>query len=428
MRPFSKIPEWVLLEHQVAQILTKQELHGWYFDERAAWELASSLRKELEQTCKLLHNRHPFVAGPLFTPKRDNRTQGYVKGAQSTRLRELNPTSRDHISWILQTFHGWKPTQLSPTGKPIIDEIVLKEMAASGGPSIALEFLKCLDITKSLGMISEGTNAWLKLCTSASRIHHHCSVATNTHRCAHRKPNLGQTKSDPEFRKLFTATPGQVMVGADLAGIELRLLSHYLSRYDCGRYADILLNGDIHQVNADAIGVTRRQVKTISYAFIYGAGNAKIGLSYDSTLSDSQAKKKGKEIREAFVAAIDGLAELLEAVKKKTKEKGFLLSIDGRPIKVDSPHKALNYLLQSSAAVVAKRWMVINQNTIKETGLCASQLAFIHDELQFECAPEHADDLSTSLVFSAAAAGEYYNLRIPIEAEAKKGRDWSEVH
>ena len=428
MRPFSKIPEWVLLEHQVAQILTKQELHGWYFDERAAWELASSLRKELEETSKLLHNRHPFVAGPLFTPKRDNRSQGYVKGAQSTRLRELNPTSRDHISWILQTFHGWKPTQLSPTGKPIIDEIVLKEMAASGGPSIALEFLKCLDITKSLGMISEGTNAWLKLCTSASRIHHHCSVATNTHRCAHRKPNLGQTKSDPEFRKLFTATPGQVMVGADLAGIELRMLSHYLSKYDGGRYADILLNGDIHQVNADAIGVTRRQVKTISYAFIYGAGNAKIGLSYDSTLSDSQAKKKGKEIREAFVAAIDGLAELLEAVKKKTKEKGFLLSIDGRPIKVDSPHKALNYLLQSSAAVVAKRWMVINQNTIKETGLCASQLAFIHDELQFECAPEHADDLSTSLVFSAAAAGEYYNLRIPIEAEAKKGRDWSEVH
>ena len=54
-------------------------------------------------------------------------------------------------------------------------------------------------------MISEGTNAWLKLCTSANRIHHHCSVATNTHRCAHRKPNLGQVKSDAEFRKLFQA-------------------------------------------------------------------------------------------------------------------------------------------------------------------------------------------------------------------------------
>tara|TARA_B100001093_G_C26814949_1_gene1009283 strand:+ start:782 stop:2068 length:1287 start_codon:yes stop_codon:yes gene_type:complete len=428
MRPLPQIPEWIKLEHKVAQILTKQEIHGWHFDERAAWELASSLRTELEQTCELLRDRHPFVAGSEFTPKRDNKTSGYVKGCTFTRLKETNPTSRDHISWILQTFHGWKPTQMSPTGKPIIDEIVLKETAASGGPSIALKFLKCLDITKSLGMISEGTNAWLKLNTNANRIHHHASVATSTHRCAHRNPNLAQVKNEKEFRKLFTATPGQLMVGADLAGIELRMLASYLHRYDGGRYADILLNGDIHQVNADAIGVTRRQVKTISYAFIYGAGNSKIGLSYDSTLSEAQAKKKGKEIREAFVSAIDGLSELLEAVKKKVKEKGFLLSIDKRPIKVDSPHKALNYLLQSSAAVIAKRWMVINDNTIKETGLCASQLAFIHDELQFECSPEHAADLSTSLVYSAAAAGEYYNLRIPIEAEAKQGRDWSEVH
>jgi len=226
MRPLPQIPEWVRLEHEVAQLLTEQELHGWYFDQHAAWKLASTLRKELEETCQLLRDRHPFVAGSIFTPKRNNRTQGYVAGAESTRLKETNPTSRDHISWILQTFHGWKPTQLTATGKPIIDEIVLKEIVASGGPPIALDFLKCLDITKSLGMISEGTNAWLKLCTTASRIHHHCSVATNTHRCAHRKPNLGQTKSDPEFRKLFQASPGQIMVGADLSGIELRMIAH----------------------------------------------------------------------------------------------------------------------------------------------------------------------------------------------------------
>jgi len=443
MSPFSKIPEWVLLEHDVAKILTQQEIHGWYFDERAAWKLASSLRKRLEETTQLLHNRHPFVAGSLFTPKRDNRTQGYVKGTgctekhehcgtvidveqcSFTRLKETSTTSRDHISWILQTHYGWEPTQFAAkTKKPIIDEVILKEI----GTEIALQFLTCLDITKKLGMISEGVNAWLRLCTNANRIHHHASVGTNTHRCSHRKPNLAQTPSEHEFRELFQATPGQVMVGADLAGIELRMLAHYLSPLDSNRYADILLNGDIHQVNADAIGVTRRQVKTISYAFIYGAGNAKIGLSYDSQLSEKQAAKKGKEIREAFVNAIDGLSQLLEAVKKKASEKGFLLSIDKRPIKVDSPHKALNYLLQSSAAVIAKRWMVINNETIKSTGLCASQLAFIHDELQYECAPEHAGDLSTSLVYAAAAAGEHYNLRIPIAAEAKHGNSWAEVH
>jgi DNA polymerase I-like protein with 3'-5' exonuclease and polymerase domains len=425
MRSLPQIPEWVLLEHEVAKILTQQELHGWYFDERAAWKLASSLRTKLEETCKLLRDRHPFVPGQEFTPKRNNKSSGYFEGCTFTRIKETNPTSRDHISFILQWHYKWKPTQFAKkTGKPIIDEVILKEI----GTEIALQFLTCLDITKKLGMISEGVNAWLKLCTSASRIHHHCSVATNTHRCAHRKPNLAQTPSEHEFRELFQASPGQLMVGADLAGIELRMLAHYLGRFDGGRYADILLNGDIHQVNADAIGVTRRQVKTISYAFIYGAGNTKIGYSYDAQLSEKQATKKGKEIREAFVDAIDGLAQLLEAVKKKATEKGFLLSIDGRPIKVDSPHKALNYLLQSSAGIIAKRWMVINNNTIKSTGLCASQLAFIHDELQYECAPEHAKDLCASLVYSAAEAGEYYNLRIPIAAESKQGRNWAEVH
>ena len=424
MRTFPPIPEWVALEHDVARILTQQELHGWYFDERSAWQLASSLRTELEKTYQLLRDKHPFVFGSSFTPKADNKRYGYVKDCELTKLKELNPTSRDHISWILQTFHGWKPKLLTPTGKPIIDEVVLKETAAAG-ITIAEDFLKCLDITKKLGMISEGTNAWLKLCTTSKRIHHHCSVATNTHRCAHRNPNLGQVPSDHDFRKLFMPTPGQIMVGADLAGIELRMLAHYLARYDEGRYADILLNGDIHQVNADKIGISRRDVKTVTYAFLYGAGNSKIGHSFDPQLSDAQAKKKGAEIREAFVNAIDGLAELLEAIKTAS-EKGFVRSVDGRKINVDSPHKSLNYLLQSGAGVLAKRWMVINHNNTKE--LCCSQLAFIHDELQFECDPAHAESLSTSLVQSAQAAGEYYKLRIPISADAKRGADWSEVH
>tara|TARA_R100001510_G_C7634996_1_gene193303 strand:- start:169 stop:1434 length:1266 start_codon:yes stop_codon:yes gene_type:complete len=421
MRSFPPIPEWVALEHQVAQVLTKQELHGWYFDSEAAWKLASSLRTELEETYQILRDRHPYVFGSEFTPKRNNKTSGYVEGCPFTKLKELNPTSRDHISWILQTFHGWKPKEMTPTGKPIIDEVILKEI----GTPIAMSFLKCLDITKKLGMISEGTNAWLKLCTSANRIHHHCSVATNTHRCAHRKPNLAQCPSDYEFRQLFTASPGQVMVGADLSGIELRMLAHYLAKHDEGRYADILLNGDIHQVNADKIGISRREVKTVTYAFLYGAGDAKIGHSFDSSLNDSSAKRKGKEIRQAFVSAIDGLAELLAAIKTAS-EKGFIRSIDQRKIAVDSPHKALNYLLQSGAGVIAKRWLLINHENTKE--LCCSQLAFIHDELQFECDPMAADAVSASLVQSAKAAGEHYLLRLPISAEAKRGRNWSEVH
>ena len=160
---------------------------------------------------------------------------------------------------------------------------------------------------------------------------------------------------------------------------------------------------------------------------LYGAGDEKIGHSYDKQLPTYAAKRKGKEIRKAYVEAIDGLGDLLQAIKKAS-ERGFIKSIDGRKIKVDSPHKALNYLLQSGAGVVAKRWMVINQDHIKELNLCCSQLAFVHDELQFEVDPNHAKDLCSSLVLSATEAGEFYKLKCRIDAETTQGNNWSETH
>jgi len=419
MQTFPPLPEWVSLEHQVAQLLTQQEIHGWYFDECAARELESTLRKEYEETTQLLRNRHPFVAGPLFTPKRNNRTQGYVEGSPFTRLKELNPTSRDHISWILTQHYGWKPILTTSTGKPVVDETVLKDI----GTDIALQFLTLLDLTKKLGMISEGVNAWQKLCTK-SRIHHHCSVATQTFRAAHRSPNLAQVPSDERFRRLFTASPGLRMVGADLSGIELRMLAHYLARWDGGRYAKVLLHGDIHQENADKIGVSRKLVKTISYAFLYGAGDQKIGISYDKQLSPEKAKKKGKEIRKAYVDAIPGLEKLLAAVHKAS-ERGYVQAIDKRRILVDSKHKSLNYLIQGSSAVLAKRWMVLTHENLP---LTARQLAFVHDELQFECEEKDVEDLKFLLELSATQAGEYYKLRCPIAAESQSGATWADVH
>jgi len=422
MESFPTIPEWITLEHQVAKILTQQEQHGWRFDEPAARELESTLRREYEETTQLLRDRYPFVKGSEFTPKRSNARSGYVEGATLTKLKDFNPTSRDHISWILQTHYGWIPSSMTASGKAVIDETVLKEL----GTDIALQFLTLLDLTKQLGMISEGVNAWQKLCTK-SRIHHHCSVATQTFRCAHRTPNLGQVPSDERFRRLFTASPNMRMAAADLSGIELRMLAHYLGRFDGGRYARVLLEGDIHQENADKIGVTRKQIKTISYAFLYGAGDAKLGYSYDKGLPENEAKKKGKEIRKAYVDAIPGLKELLEGVRKASA-RGYVLGLDKRKILVDKEHKALNYLLQGSAAIIAKKWMVITHDHIKEMDLRCHQLAFIHDELQYESDPEHVDDLKSLLVLSAAEAGEYYNMRIPVEAEAKDGLTWADTH
>ena len=420
MRALPPLPDWCTLEHQVAHILTEQELHGWQFDEQKCQQLESHLRREMEEVTGILQKQFPLIGGKMFTPKRNNASQGYVEGAELQRLVEFNPTSRDHIAWILKNRLKITLTQTTKTGKPIIDEITLTEIS---NPFCKL-CAKALDLKKKLGMISQGVNAWLRLCTN-SRIHHHCSVSTNTYRCAHRKPNVAQSPAEKEFRELFTASPGNIMVGADLSGIELRMLAHYLGRYDGGRYADILLNDDIHQVNADKIGITRRQVKTVTYCFLYGGGNIKLGMSYDNSIQPKEASKKGSEIRAAYDAANPGHSDLLAAVTDKAAN-GYLLACDGRRVLVDSPHKGLNYLLQCSAGIIAKRWMVIANDQLQS--FHTKQLAFIHDELQYECNPKYTEEVKQQLENSAVNAGVYYKLRCPIAAEAKSGNNWSEVH
>jgi hypothetical protein len=159
LETLSTVPEWISLEHQVAQILTDQELYGWYFDEDAARELAQTLYTELETLKTVLRNRYPYVAGREFTPKRVNRSLGYVEGAPCTKLIEFSPTSRDHIAWVMEKLHGWEPDKKTKAGKTAIDETVLKDI----GTEESLQFFRCLELTKHLGMVSEGNNAWLKL-------------------------------------------------------------------------------------------------------------------------------------------------------------------------------------------------------------------------------------------------------------------------
>ena len=422
METFPKIPEPIILEHRLAELMQDQKRVGWPLDVKKAQELENTLLNRLEELREATQAICSYVPGNSFTPKRDNAKQGYVKGCEMQRLKEFNASSREHIAWWFKTFQGWNPNKLTPTGKPVIDETVLKDI----GTDEALLFLEILIIQKKLGMLSQGSNAWLKL-VKDGRLHHSCFIGAATHRMAHATPNLAQVSSDKDCRELFITKPGWKLIDSDLAGIELRMFAHYLARYDGGRYADILLNGDIHQENADKIGITRRQVKTVTYCFLYGGGNQKLGLSYDNMLAPEKAKKKGAEIRKAYMEAIPGLKDLVEATKK-VAEKGTIRSIDGRDIHVNSGHKALNFLLQSSAGVIAKRWCLITDENLKISNFEHERYAFVHDEQVLASPPSLAKYVAFTCKMSAAQAGEYYKLRIPIAADANIGDNWAEVH
>jgi len=423
MGTFPKIPEPVILEHQIAEMMQDQKRTGWPFDIPKAQELENKLLNRLEELKASTEKICTYVPGNVFIPKRDNKKQGYIKDAPMQRLKDFNPSSREHIAWWFKTFQGWEPNKLTPTGKAVIDETVLKEI----GTKEALMFLEILVIQKKLGMLSQGTNAWLKLVKNG-RIHHSCFIGAATHRMAHSHPNLAQVSSDEDCRELFITKPGWKLIDSDLAGIELRMFAHYLHKYDGGRYADVLLNGDIHQENADKIGISRRLVKTVTYAFLYGAGNQKIGLSYDPMLSKEAAAKKGKDIRQAYMDAIPGLEDLVLEATKRVAEGNRIRAIDSRYLSVDKGHKSLNFLLQGSAGVIAKRWILITNKNLHQLEIKHERYAFVHDEQVIGAPPSSAEQIAEVCKLSALEAGEYYKLRLPIEADAQIGDNWAQVH
>ncbi len=429
----------VNLEMRMAEIMSQQEASGFRFDVAAAERVRAELNQEVTDLQAKIQTRFIYVPGKVFTPKRKNGTKGHVAGAPFTKLLDFNPTSRQHIAWALQNFRQARFTKLTASGKPQVDEAALSELrdiALQQGKELLHEecemFIRLLTLQKWLGQLSEGANSWFNTIEQDGCIHHSCSLATQTGRNVHRGPNLGQVVSAPWARQLFIPHSGHVMVGADLEGLELRALGHYLSVFDEGAFADVVVHGDIHQQNADRVGCTRKEVKTITYAFIYGAGDVKLGHSLHPEYSDGQKKQLGQELRRKFLDAIPGLEPLIDAVKQKVRSTGRLRGLDGRPIFCKAEHASLNYLLQSCGAILSKRFVVVGQDLLDQAGLVYdhdyTRCAYVHDEVQLSVIPQEVDRVKELLVNAAPIAGQYYKFRVPITAAADSGPNWAATH
>jgi len=438
------IPDYVKLEMRMALLMSQQEASGFRFDMDAAIRVRSELQDEYDALVNEITSIYLYVPGKVFTPKRADKKKGYVAGAPMTRLTDFNPTSRQHIAWALQTYRGARFTKVTATGKPQVDEATISEVRdlalSQGKDQLHHEcemFIRLLTLQKWLGQLSEGTNSWFNSIEGDNCIHHSCSLATQTGRNAHRGPNLGQVVSAPWARELFVPHPGHVMVGADLEGLELRCLGHYLAKFDQGAFADVVLNGDIHQQNADRVStpdvpVSRKLVKNLTYGFIYGAGDVKLGHIIKPELSDAQKKTLGQELRRKFLDAIPGLEPLIDAVKERVRINGRLRALDGRPIFCRAEHASLNYLLQSAGAILSKRWVVVGQEMLDSAGLTYdhdyTRCAYVHDEVQLSVVPSEVDRVKSLLVAAAPEAGNYYNFRVPITASAEHGENWAATH
>ena len=218
---------------------------------------------------------------------------------------------------------------------------------------------------------------------------------------------------------MWTVDDGNVLLGADASGLELRMLAHYM---DDPSYTKEILEGDIHTKNMEAAGLTNRdQAKTFIYAFLYGAGPAKIGQIVGG------GEREGKMLISSFLKNTPALQKLRDKVDRLAV-KEWLPGLDGRRLLVRSQHAALNTLLQGAGAVVMKQALIILHRKIINGKMNARFVANVHDEWQIETTPEDAETVGHLAVQSIRQAGIRLRLRCPLDGEFKVGTNWAATH
>jgi DNA polymerase I len=398
------------LEHEVAIIIAEQERNGFKLDERAATELLCELKTKLEAIKVEMESIFP----PRIESGRTNKKTG--KPLKDI-ITPFNPGSRQQIAERLQE-KGWKPKKHTEKGSVIIDEAVLEGIDIPEAKAIA-EYLM---LQKRIAQIE----SWLEAVGKDGRVHGR--VITNgavTGRMTHMSPNMAQVPNSgavygPECRNLWTVEKGNRLVGIDASGLELRMLAHYMND---DAYTNEVVSGDIHTANQTAAGLeTRNQAKTFIYAFLYGAGSAKIG-----TITGGGAKE-GQKLIDSFLRNTPKLKALREKVSRIYAQKAWLPGLDGRKLLVRSEHSALNTLLQGAGAIVMKQAVVLLSNRLKREKIFHKFCVNCHDEWQIECKPEDAETIGQYGVQAITDAGIMLNMRCPLTGEYKIGNSWRDTH
>jgi DNA polymerase-1 len=426
--------ESIRLEHQVQTIVQRQVKRGWRLDTYKCYDLLAELKERKFQLEDEVHKRfkpkYKYIKQVVPKVKKDGTTSTVglkflgdqwttVHGTFSrVDLTPFNLGSRMQIGEYLKDF-GWKPGKFTDKGQAIVDESVLKEVKGIPEATLIANYLL---VQKRIAQISSWVEA---MDETTERVHGY--VNTNgavTGRMTHSSPNMAQVPSvgaeyGEDCRACWIVKDGYKLVGCDASGLELRMLAHYMNDE---KYTHEVVDGDVHTANQHAAGLqTRPQAKTFIYAFLYGAGDAKIGSIVEGTAKD------GKRLKDKFLANTPKLQVLKDNVSDASA-RGYLKGLDGRKVYVRSEHAALNTLLQSAGAIVMKKALIILDEYAKLWGIDYEFVGNIHDEFQVEVRESQSHEFGRLAVASIQAAGIQLGLRCPLDGEYKVGNNWADTH
>lgn len=398
------------LEHEVQAIIAVQERNGFKFDEPSAMRLLAELKAKLDSITVEMQ----IIFPAKVTTGRTHKTNGK---ALKDIVEPFNPGSRKQIAERLIE-KGWKPSKFTEKGSVIVDETTLEGLDFPEAKAIA-EYLM---LQKRIAQIE----SWIEAIGDDGRVHG--KVITNgavTGRMTHHSPNMAQVPNASaiygmECRNLWTVEKGCKLVGIDASGLELRMLAHYMNDNE---YTNEVVSGDIHTTNQKAAGLeTRNQAKTFIYAFLYGAGAAKIGKIVGGT------PKEGQRLIDNFLRNTPKLQRLRDRVSKAFAARGVLQGLDGRKLLVRSEHSAVNTLLQGAGAIVMKQALVLLHKDLTKRKIPFKLVANVHDEWQIEVPEQYADEVGQSGVKSITNAGLEFKMNCPLTGEYKIGDTWKQTH
>ena len=451
LQGFSKLSKD--LEHRTQLILSKQHWDGFEFDMDSAVALKNKMMSEYFPLIQKLQKAFP-PRKVLVSQYKARRKQNGELCSTSARIIQkpcVEPTDvpdvynvyeykefiidspseiRERLApyWHPVTWN--KPTKTGKITPKVCDENL--ETVGEDAPDAIKDIVRC----KILKSRSTLVQSFIDAVWEDGRMRGDVvSVGASSHRMAHRNPNLGNVASPKslygkECRALFIAPKGKVIVGCDLAGIQLRALAHYV--YDKELIKQIL-EGDIHMHMANVYGLipdnatpeeikkARSRGKTITYAILMGAGAKKIGnlAGGDEAL--------GRAIMKRLESGIKGWKKFKNHIEMRAKI-GYFTAIDGRRVALTNAHLGMSHYLQSFEQAIMKYALYLFNKKLTKAGIDYKQLVVVHDEVEVECNPEDAEFVGKTIQESYKESGEFFKVRLPLDGEYKIGSNWLEVH
>ena len=452
------ISKGLSVEHDIAKFNTIVREEGWNFNVKKAKEnlkklknISDDIEKEIEPqlgttvvfidkepktpkfkkdgtynavTCRLLSDYFNQEVNPA-----DTHLMPPGSSFQRSKVVQVKMGQIDYVKEWLKT-QGWKPDDW--TRKMVNNRWV------NVSPKLTeTSLVKLGPLGERIGMYYTLRNrisvleGWLGNVNDKGRLCGNMwTIGTPSFRCRHEVivnlPGV-HSKWGRELRELFEADDGWKIVGADSSGNQLRGLCHYVNNPD---FTKEVIYGDQHQRNADALGCSRSTAKTFLYAYLFGAGDAKLG----ETLTGKKDASRGKKSRSDFASAIKGLQEIKDKIESEWRKRnstqgiGWIHGLDGRPVFINSEHQCLNYLLQSAEGITCKAATSYQMQKIKEEGLRARPRIFYHDETAWTVHPDDADRVGEILKESFAEAPKWFGVECMDGGDYIVGTSYADVH